>query len=312
MVTHNTLREALLTIGELSELTAVPVRTIRFYCDNGVLESVRSSGGHRMFDRTPAVDRLLLVRRLRAVGLGLTAITGVLSGEHSMAEAVAAERAAVDIELGALAWRRASLSAIENATPAERAARLALLAAVQDGFSAHDTLVAFWRRMLTPLPPDLFEAFLDMNVPEPLRDPTPDQVVGYAELVTLTADRSFGVVVSQQLWRSDPAAIRDRAGLLAGVAEACGMAESHIALGVEPFPCKALDRFVDAHATARTMRDTPGFRERLHSGMHDNDQRIRRYWHCAGEIMRSTTTAGAGQLWLYNALLRATDAPIAG
>ncbi|MET9490514.1 MerR family transcriptional regulator [Nocardia sp. NPDC006630] len=311
-MTHHTIREAWLTIGELSELTGVPVRTIRFYCDSGVVESVRSSGGHRMFDRTPAVDRLLLIRRLRALGLGLTAIAAVLSGERSMAEAVAAERAAVDIELGALAWRRASLSAIENAAPAERAARLELLAAVQDGPGAHDALIMFWRRLLSPVPAELFEAFVEMNVPRPQRDPTPDQVVGYAELVTLIRDREFGTVVSQQLWRCDPMTIRDRAGLLAGVAEACGMAESLIARGVEPFPCPALDRFVDAHATARTMRDTPGFRERLRSGRHDNDQRVQRYWHCAGEIMRSTTTAGAGQVWLYNALVRATGAPVAG
>ncbi|WP_327146188.1 MerR family transcriptional regulator [Nocardia sp. NBC_01327] len=308
-MTHHTIREALLTIGELSELTGVPVRTIRFYCDSGVVESVRSSGGHRMFDRTAAVDRLLLIRRLRALGLGLTAITAVLSGERSMAEAVAAERAAVDIELGALAWRRASLSAIENATPAERAARLELLAAVQNGADAHDSLISFWRRLLSPVPAELFEAFVDMNVPPPQHDPTPDQVVGYAELVTLTRDREFGTIISQQLWRGDPRAIRDRAGLLAGVAEACGMAESQIAHGVAPCPGPALDRFVDAHATARNTRDTPGFRTRLRSGNHDNDLRIHRYWHCAGEIMRSTTTAGAGQLWLHSALVRATAVP---
>ncbi|MRH87707.1 MerR family transcriptional regulator [Nocardia sp. SYP-A9097] len=298
----------LVSIGELAELTGVPVRTIRFYCDNGVLESVRSSGGHRMFDAGRAAERLLLVRRLRTLGVGLTAICAVLTGEQSLAEAVAAERAAVDIELDELAWRRASLRAIENADPAERAARLELLANVQNGASAsaYDTLVAFWRRILTPVPPDLFDGFLDMNVPGRLQDPTPEQVVAYAELVMLVIDRTFSTVVSQQLWRSDPYRLSDRAGLIAGVGEACGMAETHIAAGSEPAAGPALDRFVAAHAAARNTIDTPGFREQLGTGHHDADARTQRYWQRAGEIMGTSTTAGAGQRWLFEALSRTT------
>ncbi|WP_217919824.1 MerR family transcriptional regulator [Actinomadura sp. BRA 177] len=101
-----------LGIGDLAALTGVSVRTIRFYCDEGVLEPGRSAGGHRRFDRS-AVDRLRLVRRLRTLGLGLPAIVAVLTGDRSLAEAVAAERRAADAELAALAWRRASLRAIE-------------------------------------------------------------------------------------------------------------------------------------------------------------------------------------------------------
>ncbi|MGW0203848.1 MerR family transcriptional regulator, partial [Nonomuraea sp. NPDC003201] len=104
------LREETLGIGDLAALTGVPVRTIRFYCDEGIIESVRSAGGHRRFEPA-AVERLGLVRRLRGLGLGLTAITGVLNGERSMAEAVAAERAALDVQLADLAWRRACLRA---------------------------------------------------------------------------------------------------------------------------------------------------------------------------------------------------------
>ncbi|NEA25565.1 MerR family transcriptional regulator, partial [Actinomadura bangladeshensis] len=71
----------------MAALTGVSVRTIRFYCDEGVLEPGRSAGGHRRFDRS-AVDRLRLVRRLRALGLGLPAIAAVLTGECALAEAV--------------------------------------------------------------------------------------------------------------------------------------------------------------------------------------------------------------------------------
>ncbi len=75
-----------LGIGELARRTGVPVRTIRFYCDEGVLEPVRTAGGHRRFDGA-AIDRLTLVRRLRGLGLGLRPITDVLAGRCSLDEA---------------------------------------------------------------------------------------------------------------------------------------------------------------------------------------------------------------------------------
>ncbi|MFI6866072.1 MerR family transcriptional regulator [Nocardia sp. NPDC050406] len=303
-MTSDTVRRELVCIGVLSELTGVSVRKIRFYCDNGVLESTRSGGGHRMFERESAVARLLLIRRLRAVGLGLVSIGAVLRGERSMAEAVAAERAAVDVELGALAWRRASLCAIENADPNERAARLELVSAVHDGHRAHDTLVAFWRRTLARPPSAVFDGFLDMNVPAPPRDPTPEAVVGYAELVALVTDRHFAAVVSQQLWCPEVPGLGDRTGLIAGVGAACGMAESDIHAGREPFAGTALDRFVDAHASARGTRDTAGFRERLRGCGHTDDARAQRYWRRTGELLGTLTTAGAAQRWLFEALAR--------
>ncbi|WP_262403718.1 MerR family transcriptional regulator [Actinomadura sp. CNU-125] len=162
-----------IAIGDLSALTGVPVRTIRFYCDEGILEPVRSTGGHRRFDAA-AADRLRLVRRLRGLGLGLPAITAVLTGERSLDEAVAAERSALDVELAALAWRRASLRAVEDADPAERAARLDLLAAVQDGPKAHEALLDFWRRrIMVPVPDEIVRVHLELTVPAPPDDPRP-------------------------------------------------------------------------------------------------------------------------------------------
>ncbi|NQE70567.1 MerR family transcriptional regulator [Nocardia gamkensis] len=79
-MTDDTRHTGSVSIGELSRLTAVPVRTIRFYCDHGILDSHRTTGGHRIFDSGTAVDRLLLVRRLRALGVSLTAIADVLAG----------------------------------------------------------------------------------------------------------------------------------------------------------------------------------------------------------------------------------------
>ncbi|MEZ0363194.1 MerR family transcriptional regulator [Mycobacterium sp. pUA109] len=293
------------TIGELSRLTGVPVRTIRYYCDEGLLEARRSSGGHRLFD-AGAVESLFLVRRLRALGLGLDTISDVLTARMSIGAAVTAERAAVDTELAMLAWRRASLAAVEHAAPHDRALRLQLLSAVQDGRRGHSVLVEFWRRLFAgATSPDTFDGFVEMTVPQPPGEPSPARVVAYAELVALARQPAFGSAMAQQLWRFDPTSISDRRELVTGVAEACDMAMPLVLAGQTPSPGPAVDRFVAAHARARRAKDTPGFRRALigTAGV-DNDPRIGRYWDLVTEIAGGAATVGAAQRWLFEALRR--------
>ncbi|MEU0540925.1 MerR family transcriptional regulator [Nocardia sp. NPDC005978] len=287
-------------IGELSEATGVPVRTIRFYCDTGLLAFERTGGGHRTFDAAVAVDRLLLIRRLRALGLGLAAITEVLGGERSIGEVVDAERAALDIEVEALAWRRAALLAVRDSDPDDRAARLELLAGVADRTVAQDTLVMFWHGALSALPPDLLDAFVTMNVPMLPGEPSPGQLVGFAELVAAVTDPAVRLLLKQQLWRRDPFRVRDRRGLLVGVAEACLEVGSRLAEGVPPRPGAELDRFVDAHARARGERDTPELRRQLHIG--GSGARVDRYWSVTGELLGDPITSATALSWLDEAL----------
>lgn len=297
-MTENIRRDGLVSIGELSRVTGVPVRTLRFYCDNGVLESRRSGGGHRLFDPATTVDQVLLVRRLRTLGLSLSAIIEVLTGTLSVADAIAAERAALDTELGVLSWRRASLRAVEAAPPAERARRLELLASVQDRDRAHDDLVTFWRPLLAPIPPALFDGFIAMNIPRLPADPTPEHIVAFAELTTHITDPACTAAMSRQLWRTNPTRIHDKLALVTGVAEVCAAVAS---LGTQPHPGPELDRFIDAHATARRDRDTPRLRHRLLDNAPDNDPHIHRYWKLTTQIT-GTTTAGTALYWLYQAL----------
>ncbi|MGV0744788.1 MerR family transcriptional regulator [Mycolicibacterium sp. XJ870] len=293
-----------MSIGELSRLTGVPVRTIRYYSDEGIVEARRSSGGHRVFDAT-VVESLLLVRRLRALGLGLQSIADVLTARVSIGEAVTAERAAVDTELATLAWRRASLSAVEHAAPHDRAARLQLISAVQDGRRAHDELVTFWRGLFAgSISAESFDGFVDMSIPAPPADPTPARVVAYAELVALARQPVLRTAMAQQLWRFEPTGIADRRVLVAGVAEACEMALPDVLADRPPSPGPAVDRLVDAHASARRVTATPEFRRALATTGADHDPRIHHYWSLVGEIASETATIGALQRWLYDGLIQ--------
>lgn len=288
-----------LGIGDLARRTGVPVRTIRFYCDEGLLTSARSAGGHRRFD--PAqVHRLNLVRRMRGLGLSLNSIADVLAGERSLVEAAAAERAALDREVTTLAWRRAALRAVEEAPPADRAARLELLSAVTDGFAAHEALVRLWHPMVTgTVPPDTADMFLAVSAPQPPELPTPAQVVAYAELVLLAADRAFAARLRTSTLVTRLGALHD------GVGAACELASPQVAAGARPEPGPALDLFAAAHAAASGTGDTPEFRGVLRRRTAaDRHPQVRRYWHLAGEITGEAAPVGVAHTWLLDALDR--------
>lgn len=294
------------TIGEASVRTGVPVRTIRFYCDEGLLTAGRTSGGHRMF--VPAdLDRLRSIRRLRAVGLGLTAIAEVLAGERTAGAAFAAQRAAVAAELGDLSWRHAVLSALEQANGAEDVLRS--LAAVADRATVRTALVDFWRTLLSAMPASLFDDFAEMDIPRIPVAARPRQVLAFAELVGLVRTPVLRQVLDRQLWGPEEGFIRDKRGLLADLALAHAPAADRVAAGEAPAPGPELDLFVAAHARARGRRDTPGFRRALLTDSPAGHPAAVRYWTLTAEVLGSHCTTGAVQDWL-DAALRDSAGPV--
>ncbi|WP_201449886.1 MerR family transcriptional regulator [Nocardia caishijiensis] len=293
----------LVSIGELARRTGLAVRTLRFYCDEGILDACRSVGGHRLFEARTAVERVLLIKRLRALGLGLASITEVLRRERSIAEAVAEESARLDVEMRTLAWRRASLRAVEAASPTGRAERLALLAAAQDGGSAHESLVRFWLGTLAPIPPDDVEGWIGWNVPRPPIDPSVEEVVAYAALVAMVSDPALKVIVRQQYWRGRAELVRDPRELYGRIGDVMADVVPLVSAGVRPSGGRELDRFVDAHAGARGECDTPRFRARLLDEATDGDQRIHRYWTLTEQLLGARITVGRAHDWVYRALV---------
>jgi len=70
-------RDGLLRIGELSERTGVSVRAIRYYEERGLLEPAgRTEAGYRLYDER-GLGTLVLLRRLRMLGLGLDEIAAL-------------------------------------------------------------------------------------------------------------------------------------------------------------------------------------------------------------------------------------------
>lgn len=67
----------LLSVGRLADASGVSTRSIRYYEEQGLLESQRTDSGHRRFD-PEAVERVVLIQRLFSAGLSSREIVPVL------------------------------------------------------------------------------------------------------------------------------------------------------------------------------------------------------------------------------------------
>ncbi len=75
--------QALDRIGAVAARSGVSVKTIRFYCDQGLLRpSGRSEGRYRLFDAS-VYGELALIRTLRALDISLATIAAVLEARRS-------------------------------------------------------------------------------------------------------------------------------------------------------------------------------------------------------------------------------------
>ena len=73
----------LLKIGEVAARSGLTVKTVRFYCDEGLIHSAsRSEGGFRLFD--PGVlEDLTFIRTLRGLEIPLPDVLKILASRRS-------------------------------------------------------------------------------------------------------------------------------------------------------------------------------------------------------------------------------------
>ena len=97
------------TIGEASRLSGLPVKTIRFYSDEGLLPpSGTTEAGYRLYSERDLL-RLDLIRTLRAVGFDLPTIRAMLEGREGPTDAARLQLEALDVQIRGLKRQRALL-----------------------------------------------------------------------------------------------------------------------------------------------------------------------------------------------------------
>jgi len=81
--TDNRMTSPGLRIGEVAQSSGLPVITIRFYCDQGLISPAnRSQGAYRLFDQT-IYSELSLIRSLRAMDVSLSELRQILEVRRS-------------------------------------------------------------------------------------------------------------------------------------------------------------------------------------------------------------------------------------
>lgn len=298
------------SIGELAGKAGVTVKTVRFYSDRGLLpEAYRSAGGHRRYG-PEALERLLTIRSLRALGLGVPDVDRVLREDDptrgsAWEDAVAGRLRDVGTRLTALRWQETALHLLHDCGPEDRGERLRLLGAVCATGAPPSTaaMARFWRRWLPPrMPARSVARILDLAVPQPPDDPTPEQALAFARLHAFVSADCGGRTGSGQ-----PAVHRAGTGhrpavLYQGLEEAYALAAPHLRAGRAPHAGEALDCFVAAYATSQQVRDTAVFRRDL-AAVLAADPRIDHYWDLVTRITGPAhPTPGASHAWLTTAL----------
>ncbi len=189
----------LLTIGQLARRSGVPVRTLRFWSDAGVLpETERSGGNYRRYD-AHAVARLDLVRTLRELGLGLDEVRLVLEERRSVADVAAAHVAAIDARIRVLRTQRAvcTLLARGNDTDPDSPRKAALMndltrLSAEERQHMIDDFVDAAFAGIDPGAPGAGIAQAMRSLPTQLPDdPTTEQVEAWIELAELVSEPSF-------------------------------------------------------------------------------------------------------------------------
>ncbi|MEU4830160.1 MerR family transcriptional regulator [Streptosporangium sp. NPDC023615] len=277
-------RDDLLTIGQLADRTGMPVRTIRFWSDAGVIPPTgRSAGGYRLYDAEAAV-RLDLVRTLRDLGLDLATVRKVLARQCTVAEVAREHVRALDTQIRSLQLRRAVLRSVtrrestnEEMILMNRMARLS----ARERQRMIDDFVDRTFDGTDAQAPGAHIATLMRGLPaDPPDDPTPEQAEAWLELADLVADPDFqesarrmAVAGSAPENASGPqpfdfAAVLEHAG-------------SAVAAGVAPGSAEAravVDRIVDPALPAGDRRRAADETETF------TDRRVERYWQLMGVL----------------------------
>ncbi|CAL9532664.1 MerR family transcriptional regulator [Streptomyces sp. enrichment culture] len=182
----------LYSIGELSARTGVPVRTIRFYSDTGLLPPTdRTPAGYRRYDDA-ALGRLHLIGVLRELDVDLSTVRRVLDGAASVAEVAAAHADATALRIRALRLRHSMLRLVARRGPSPEETvlmhRLTRLTADERRRMVTDFVTGLDAG--TPQARDAAAA-LGTALPDLPDEPSDAQLAAWVELAELIADDGF-------------------------------------------------------------------------------------------------------------------------
>jgi DNA-binding transcriptional MerR regulator len=291
-----------LAIGEISRRTGVPVKTLRFYSDEGLLPPVeRSQSGYRLYG-DEALLRLDLIRTLREAGLGLDSIKKVLRRETSLADALRLRLAAVEAHVASLQRIGAALRAALRSEPNEDDVRRLCAVTRLSNEERKAVIENFYARVSEGIPIDekWKRQMIDASVPKLPDNPTPEQLDAWIELAELVSDATFVQSMrsnAKEVWaKFDMTAMR-RAG-----DEVAAAAKDAMARATTPQSDEAkqiVERYAMALAGARGGTFNAAMRRGIRERFERHDPRAARYWELVSTLNGTPSVASTVKEWKW-------------
>ncbi|MEA5424875.1 MerR family transcriptional regulator [Synechococcus sp. CCY9202] len=106
-----------LRIGEVARRTGLSVKTIRYYCDEGLLQpKARSAAGYRLFDQENLAE-LTIIRALRAMDVSIPELAKILEVRRAgvcncsvLKDSIATRMASIDQRISELSAMKDELA----------------------------------------------------------------------------------------------------------------------------------------------------------------------------------------------------------
>jgi DNA-binding transcriptional MerR regulator len=305
------------SIGELARLSGSPVKTIRFYADEGLLPpSGRTPAGHRRFDETD-LARLQLIRSLRELGVDLPTIKAALAGHAQLGELLGAHIRTVETRIRGLQRQLAVLRAAGDSPSPATVRRVQALARL-DADERRALFDRFWDRVSGDSPSEGAARLRRLGTVDLPDDATPEQLDAWIELAELVANEDFQETTRRNAeWLPNAAKDElDTARLQSGMEQAVKIARPMVAKDLEPDATgadAAAQALVGAYAAALGREPDRAFARWLLK-MHDRhtDPRAAHYWELVGIITnRVPTPEQRREIGTYPWLIEALRALVA-
>lgn len=282
-----------ISIGELSRITGISVKTIRYYSEIGLVpETRRTSAGYRRYNEA-ALARLELVRTLRDLGLDLGAIRSVGDRQISIEDVAGVHADGIDLQIRELTLRRAVLRALARGTfGPEEVHRMSTFARASAD-EMRRIMEEFLAAVFADHEGNPFAGRMRAALPTLPEDPSDAQVDAWIELAGLVGDPSFRdrirqmIVEGERLRANSGISDTDTATQSAGAA-VVEKAGSAVANGIAPDSLEAVpivSELVRKFADAAGRQDDRPYRTQLAVQLETfSDGRVERYWLLIGII----------------------------
>lgn len=292
-----------ITIGALARRSGVPVKTLRFYSDEGLLPPVgRTRSGYRVYAEDAAV-RLDLIRTLREAGLAIAAIKAIFARDMSLAEALRLRLRAVETHIVSLQQVAAALRAALRSEPNEADIRRLCAVTRLTTEERKAVIERFYERVSEGVPIDdtWKRQMMAASTPKLPDEPSPEQLDAWIELAEIVQAEDFIKKMrdaAAETWNAG----FDLAAHQRVSQEANAAARALLDRGVPPTDDAArpvVERMVAGLAAAQGKTDDADYRRTLREQTQNHDPRASRYWELVAILKGEPPRGGQSEEWYW-------------